>query len=142
MKYQEINDDIIKTNDHAIIISLNSRLQMDVGIAKIIKNKYGRIEAEKNTHLFSGDFIVNNFPKHKKIICCLITKYNQFSECSYSAYSESLKNLITYLVDNNIKDVSLPRIGCGLDKMDWSIMKNIILTEFANTDINVSVYCL
>ncbi|MEK4060898.1 MULTISPECIES: hypothetical protein [Paenibacillus] len=37
------------------------------------------------------------------------------------------------------KDSSLPEIGCGLDKLQWEKVKEIIMKEFKDTPIQITV---
>ena len=36
----------------------------------------------------------------------------------------------------------MPRIGCGLDKLNWKNVKNMIKEIFKDTDIAIEVYYL
>lgn len=46
-----------------------------------------------------------------------------------------------YLIDNphNIKDIAIPKLGCGLGGLDWSYVRNIFLKYF-NDITNVDIY--
>ena len=52
---------------------------------------------------------------------------------------ETLKNMC---IVNNVKELSMPKIGCGLDRLDWNIVRVYIQKVFADTDIEISVYYL
>ena len=36
----------------------------------------------------------------------------------------------------------MPKIGCGLDKLDWNVVITIIKNVFFETTIRIDVYCL
>jgi hypothetical protein len=36
----------------------------------------------------------------------------------------------------------MPKIGCGLDDLDWDVVSTIIKGVFAGTDVNIQVYYL
>lgn len=46
-----------------------------------------------------------------------------------------------YLIDNpnDIKDIAIPKLGCGLGGLDWSYVRNIFLKYF-NDIKNVDIY--
>ena len=45
----------------------------------------------------------------------------------------------THMEKNNITKLAMPRIGCGLDKLDWSIVKNLISDVFKNYNGDISI---
>ena len=44
------------------------------------------------------------------------------------------------MLTHGIQEINLPQIGCGLDKLEWAPVFNIILRLFANTDIRVNIF--
>lgn len=42
--------------------------------------------------------------------------------------------------ENDVKEISIPRIGCGLDRMEWSEVSKRINNVFKDTDIQITVY--
>ena len=42
-------------------------------------------------------------------------------------------------MQNSIKKVAMPVIGCGLDKLEWYKVSGIIKEVFADTDIEILV---
>ena len=46
----------------------------------------------------------------------------------------------SHMLTFGIKEINLPQIGCGLDKLKWARVFNIILCFFANTDIRVNIF--
>jgi len=43
------------------------------------------------------------------------------------------------LVKFEIKKLAMPRIGCGLDKLQWSMVREIIIDIFKDTDCKIVV---
>ena len=39
-----------------------------------------------------------------------------------------------------MREIILPQIGCGLDKLEWTRVLNIIFRSFANTDIRFNIF--
>ena len=46
----------------------------------------------------------------------------------------------SHMLVYGIKEINLPQIGCGFDKLEWARVFNIILCLFANTDIRVNIF--
>ena len=45
-----------------------------------------------------------------------------------------------HMVTNNMKKLSIPRIGAGLDCLKWNKVVEIIHEIFEDTDIHITVY--
>ncbi|MNE81541.1 hypothetical protein D3C80_1782030 [compost metagenome] len=46
------------------------------------------------------------------------------------------------MVTNDVHRLSMPLIGCGLDRLQWDRVKNIINQVFNGLDIKITVYKL
>ena len=43
------------------------------------------------------------------------------------------------VINNNIKQIAMPMIGCGLDRLNWIRVSYIIQKIFSETDIEIVV---
>lgn len=71
----------------------------------------------------------------------LVTKEKYYNKPTYKTLKESLEHLKNQLLDSPIlleKILIMPKIGCGLDRLEWNKVKDIIEEVFK--DINVSIY--
>ena len=41
-----------------------------------------------------------------------------------------------------VQELAMPRIGCGLDRLDWNVVKKMIKDIFKNDDIKITIYYL
>lgn len=115
-------------------------LHMGKGIAKIFKKEFGHEgllrEQDKNV----GEVAVL---KHKdRFVYYLITKVKYFFRPTNDALEASLKSMKEHCIAHNVKSVSMPRIGCGLDRLDWSDIEGILIKLFKDTDIVINIYSL
>lgn len=69
----------------------------------------------------------------------LITKEKYWNKPTLLTLEESLLSLKKYVINNNIQYLGMPRIGCGLDRLDWSDVKKIIHKVFEDVDIHITV---
>ena len=46
----------------------------------------------------------------------------------------------SHMLTYGIKEINLPQIGRGLDKLEWARVFNIFLCLFGNTDIWVNIF--
>ncbi|KAG5880494.1 hypothetical protein JTB14_010086 [Gonioctena quinquepunctata] len=54
----------------------------------------------------------------------------------------SLIKLRNFIQELNIKKFAIPRLGCGLDKLRWKQVENMVYSIFQNIDIDISVCSL
>lgn len=47
-----------------------------------------------------------------------------------------------HAVSNSVKHICMPKIGCGLDRLQWNRVAKIIEQAFDGTGIAVTVYVL
>ena len=43
---------------------------------------------------------------------------------------------------NYVNEIATPKIGCGLDKLEWPKVEKIIKEVFGDTDMQIKVYYL
>ncbi|OQB00879.1 MAG: hypothetical protein BWY21_02344 [Parcubacteria group bacterium ADurb.Bin216] len=69
----------------------------------------------------------------------LVTKNNVYDKPTYETLEQSLVELKEYMVSRALMRLAIPKIGCGLDGLDWLKVHSIILKVFANTHIDILV---
>ena len=129
---------------------ISSDLGMGAGIAKPInlryncrtkidEGKYAAFGGEPRKWDNKGYCIVNAYDNEsieesRMLIVNLVTKKNYWDKPTYTTLSQSLLQAREFLlgqkegVHNQL--ILMPRIGCGLDKLRWNHVREIIATEF------------
>lgn len=69
----------------------------------------------------------------------LVTKDRVYHKPTYDSLYETLVDMRTQCEELNITKLAMPHIGCGLDKLDWSIVKDIIEEVFEDSDIEILI---
>lgn len=118
---------------------LNNKKAMTQGIAKKFIEKY-----DIKNKLINKCIIKNIIPNVGDVILVdnvfnLITKYNYWDKPSYDSLEKSLINLKKLVIELNIKFLTMPRIVCGLDKLNWFNVKNMIQNIFNDLDMDILV---
>jgi hypothetical protein len=72
----------------------------------------------------------------------LVTKKFYYQKPTYSSLKRSLELAIEHMKKSKVTCLSMPRIGCGLDKLKWERVEKMIVELFENTGIKVTVYVL
>jgi hypothetical protein len=44
------------------------------------------------------------------------------------------------MLNNGVKEVAIPTIGCGLDGLDWPRVQKLIFLIFQNDPVEITVY--
>ncbi|CAH2221428.1 Hypothetical predicted protein, partial [Pelobates cultripes] len=71
-----------------------------------------------------------------------ITKDKASGKPTYEDFTLSLQAMKQHAVCNNVTRLSMPRIGCGLDRLEWKEVSSILQETFRDTNIQISVYTL
>jgi O-acetyl-ADP-ribose deacetylase (regulator of RNase III) len=79
--------------------------------------------------------------KDDRYIYYLVTKaISGKSYPTYESLESSLKVMRDHMVQNNVMEIAIPQIGCGLDGLKWNEVTQRLLTVFDETNINMTVY--
>jgi len=59
---------------------------------------------------------------------------------TYKTLKESLICMKKLMIEHKVKNLSIPRIGCGLDKLNWNEVRDIIFDVFRDVnDLKITV---
>jgi hypothetical protein len=72
----------------------------------------------------------------------LITKKVYNHKPNYIVLDKCLRDLHSLCKKLNVKELAMPRIGSGLDNLDWYFVSRIIDDVFESSDIQITVYYL
>ena len=70
----------------------------------------------------------------------LVTKSKYYHKPTYDTLYEAVYDMREQCERLNINKIAVPKLGCGLDKLNWEEVKDIIYDVFADTDIEVCAY--
>jgi len=114
---------------------------MSAGIAVIFSNLFGGKEELKNQNVNIGE--VAWLYRDSRYIYYLVTKENYWWKPTYDSLRNSIRNLFILSKKHNVKSLSIPKLGCGLDGLQWAKVKQIIIEEWPLIkDFKLDVYFL
>ena len=99
---------------------------LGAGIAVKFNELYNMRKKLKNT----VDYIHDNCAILIDNVFNLVTKRKYYHKPTYASLRESLEDMIETIETLEIEKIAMPMIGCGLDKLDWDIVKEIIEDVF------------
>lgn len=146
MSLQEIQGDLFTSEylktECVMTHCVSQDLCMGAGIAKEFKRLYGHVDFLKSQNKVVGETAILKYTDSLHI-AYLVTKKRYYEKPSYTSLKESLSKLLEYYKINNLScPIIMPKIGCGLDRLDWIRVKEIIENILVNNGINVYVYIL
>ncbi|MCQ2968549.1 MAG: macro domain-containing protein [Clostridium sp.] len=111
------------SSDFALGAGIAVQFNKHFNMRSILKYKYPTYSWD------NGDCILEN------TVFNLVTKEKYWHKPTYNTLEKSLIKMRDIALQKNIKNIAMPLIGCGLDRLDWDQVKSIIENVFNDTDI-------
>ena len=145
MTFNEIKGDLFNVpQGYYLVHCISGDYALGAGIAKKFDEEYNmRFKLFKNYAIPDGEksanvgraLLVDN-------VFNLVTKERCFHKPTYDDLYDALVDMKEQCEDFDIKRLAMPLIGCGLDKLEWDKVKDIIEDVFEYTDIEILVCIL
>ncbi|XP_054464504.1 ADP-ribose glycohydrolase OARD1 [Anoplopoma fimbria] len=126
--------------DEALAHCISEDCRMGAGIAVLFKKKFKGVDELKGQGKLTGECAV--LKRDGRFVYYLITKKKASQKPTYVSLTQSLEDMKTHCVENGITRISMPRIGCGLDRLQWNKVSEILEQVFKHTNISITVYSL
>ncbi|KAK5863895.1 hypothetical protein PBY51_000886 [Eleginops maclovinus] len=126
--------------DETLAHCISEDCRMGAGIAVMFKKKFKGVEELKEQKKLTGECAV--LKRGSRFVYYLITKKKASQKPTYESLTRSLEDMKSHCQSNNVTSISMPRIGCGLDKLQWSKVAEILEQVFKPTNISITVYSL
>jgi len=136
MNYQEKYKDIFTVNeDYYLAHCIASDLRMGAGIAVPMQKKFSLRSKIEHTGLSTDNPTCILTGR----IFNLITKSRSSGKPTLQSLEATLHLMKKQVIENNIKKIAMPKIGCGLDRLQWGQVREKIHQIFDDTDIEILV---
>lgn len=114
---------------------------MGAGIAVTFSNLFGGKDELKGQNVNIGE--VAWLYRDGRYIYYLVTKESYWQKLTYDSLRKSIHNLFILCNKHNVKSLSIPKLGSGLDKLQWNNVKEIIIQEWPPIeDFKLYVYSI
>ena len=111
---------------------------MGAGIAKIFRDKAPKLpEIIRMQRPRIGDAIY--FMGEGMTVFNLITKEKYWQKPTYDSLRCSLQTMRNLISMSYVPFLAMPKIGCGLDRLEWDKVEVIIKEVFADMDIDILI---
>lgn len=122
------------SGDYALGAGIASKFDEVYNMRYKLHRDYALPEGKKSANVGRALLIDNVFN--------LVTKSRCFEKPTYDSLYDTLIDMREQCENFDIEKLAMPKIGCGLDKMEWERVKDIIETVFENTDIEIMICSL
>ena len=141
MKYNEQQGNLFELDDrYNLAHCISKDCEMGAGIATEfnrrfpkMKSKLKQVVSDNKIHYPFTIFDIENK------VFNLITKESYFHKPSYDSITIAIRQMAAICKREEIRYLGMPRIGSGLDRLQWCIVKDIIMREFEDVDIEIEV---
>ena len=114
--------------------------QMSKGIAVRFKTLFGGQSEILQQHAKPGGLAV--LRRGNRFIFYLVTKKRYYNLPTYENVERSLICLREFCTKHTVTNIAMPKIGCGLDKLQWGKVNAILKRVFKDTHITITVFVL
>lgn len=152
MTITEIKQDLFTVSEAYVLVHcISADFALGAGIAKDFEKNFNcREELFENYEECFGEhgdftkqwdagfqgFAIPTF--NNRPVLHLITKRNYYDKPTMDTMLGALSWLKGF-VQNGTTKIAMPRIGCGLDKLNWDEVKALIIDVFQDTDVDIIV---
>jgi len=146
MKFIERQQDLFTVDSkYTFVHCVSVDCEMGAGIAKEFQKRYNLKGAVKAR--CQGLGTATRFATWDRYVGWiwvfnLMTKHFYWHKPSYETLRLSLLDLKKQCLTLKINYLAMPQIGCGLDRLNWNQVKEIIIEIFEDTDIEILVCSL
>lgn len=78
--------------------------------------------------------------RNNRFVYYLITKEHYYDKPTYQTLHSSLEAMRNHALLNDVKALAMPKIGCGLDGLQWPKVKALLEEVFLNIEIEIHVW--
>ena len=133
----EIKADLFDQINHSFAHCVSKDLRMGAGIAKKFREIYGRVDELRNQNKEIGE--IAELKDRDTYIFYMVTKERFHCKPTYEDLRNCLNNLKLRCNTLNITKLAIPRIGCGLDRLNWMIVRQMLNEIFEDGGIHILV---
>ena len=116
---------------------ISADFALGAGIAKTFDTVYNmrhKLFKDRPNYVYNGGdaILINNTFN-------LVTKARYFHKPTYESLREALEMMKDIMEFEYITKLAIPKLGCGLDKLSWSEVYDIICDVFHDSDVEIIV---
>lgn len=104
----------------------------------IARELFGGLAELKDQNANVGGVAV--LPRDDRFVYYLITKECYYNKPTYQTLHQSLEAMRNHVLLHDVKHLAMPKIGCGLDGLQWEKVKDLLEEVFRDVEVNIVVW--
>ncbi|KAH8295779.1 hypothetical protein KR018_008762 [Drosophila ironensis] len=137
--YKEFNGDLFSAPaDYSLCHCVAADMRMGKGIALRFRNKFGQLLTLQRQNVQPGGVAI--LQDNQRFVYYLVTKQQSWGKPTYQQLHSSLLAMRQHMITHNVPKLAMPRIGCGLDGLNWSKVKEMICEIFRSDALELAVF--
>jgi O-acetyl-ADP-ribose deacetylase (regulator of RNase III) len=138
----EVQGDVFSSSD-ALCHCIGEDLNLEKGIGRQFKRRFGPVnEPTTTTTPRIGNVVIVKTNNPQRFIYYLVTKDTENSRTTYATLEMCLRRMKDHMIQTNVTQLSMPKIGCGYDRLQWEQVQDLILEVFADCNCKITVYTI
>lgn len=141
--YKEVKQNLFTApDDYALAHCVAKDFMMGAGIALEFKRKFGCVDLLLAQKKEVGQVAVlkGTFRTETRFVFYIVTKEKSFWKPTLSNFEKAIDCLSEECLLNKCFKLAIPKIGCGLDRLCWETVRNIVKEKLCKKGIEVVVY--
>ncbi|XP_030373361.1 uncharacterized protein LOC115623243 [Scaptodrosophila lebanonensis] len=125
-------------DNFALVHSVSADFAMCSGINLQFKCKFGQVDELKKQNRHIGNVAV--LEQDGRYIYNLVTKERSHEKCTYTALYYALLAMREHMHEHNVNKLAIPRLGCGIDRLDWLRVRSLLELVFAEDSVDIIAF--
>jgi len=135
--FKEIKGDLFSSTD-SLAHCVSSEFAMSKGVAVGFRDNFGGVDELLKQNVPLGG--VGWLKREERYIYYLVSKSKYWQKPCYEHLWSCLNIMAELIQEHQVKHLSMPVIACGLDKLKWDFVKQMIKKVFEKINISITVY--
>ena len=136
-------EDSILQQPNSIGHCISADARMSKGFADFLSRRIPGLRPTcRKARLFMGQVYPFWDSTGKRYIYNLVTKERFCDKPDLSTLSKTLEAMKIHASTNGVSTIAIPKLGCGLDQMNWQEVVKLLRDIFAYADVQLVVYTL
>ena len=116
---------------------------MSKGFAQFLSERVPRLRRTcRQAHLLKDQVFPFRDSSSIRYIYNLVTKEKHSDKPDMQTLATTLKSMQSHATMHGVSTIAIPKIGCGLDQMNWQDVVKLLRDIFAYSDTQIVVYSL
>lgn len=140
MIYKEEQRDLFTVgDDYYLAHCISADFKLGAGIAVEFDRRFNCKAQLKELYKQTNQYEEPGYVLPTGKVFNMVTKNSYWEKPTYKTMRMALEDLHRWCKLDGVDKLAMPRIGCGLDRLEWEKVRRMIQYLFADTDVEILV---